>query len=334
MNIKFPLKNKKVDFSNLLGFAILLIMVFLPLFIKSPYWLDIFITVLMYAFLGTAWNIVGGYCGQISFGHSAYFGLGAYISTILFIKFAISPWMGMIIAAIVVGLIAIIFGYPSLRLTGHYFVFFTIGFTEVTRIIFLNWKWAGAAMGIIIPYTPSFGNLIFFSKVPYYYIALLLTVLGVLFTYLIERSKLGKYFIAIREDQSMAEAIGINTAVYKTYAFAISAAMAAIGGVFYAQYVLYIHPDTTMTIIMATYFVLIPLVGGAGTIFGPVVGAAILIPLQEYARATFGGRIEGLSIVIIGLIIIIMTTTAPTGVMGLLKRMGYKDEVVKEIKDG
>ncbi len=322
MNNRIFQKLKVTNPSNLLGFATLLIMAVIPLLIKNPYYLDIFITVLMYAYLGTAWNIVGGYCGQISFGHSAYFGLGAYISTILFIKFAVSPWVGMLIAAVIVGIIAIIFGYPSLRLKSHYFVFFTIGFAEVTRIVFLNWRWVGASMGIVIPaYTPSFTSFYFSSKVSYYYIILSLVVLSAVLTYFIERSRLGKYFVAIREDEAAAEAIGINTALYKTYAFAISAAMAAIGGTFYAQYILYIHPNTTMTILVATYFVLIPLVGGVGTIFGPLIGAVILMPLQEYALAAFGGRFPGLAVVIAGLIIMFMTTAAPRGIMGLLEEM-------------
>ncbi|MBA7573469.1 branched-chain amino acid ABC transporter permease [Candidatus Atribacteria bacterium 1244-E10-H5-B2] len=308
----------------------LIILLLLPIFMKNPYFLDIAITVLLYAFLGNAWNIVGGYCGQVSLGHAAYYGIGAYTSTILFLKFGISLWIGMIIGAVFAGVLAIILGYPSLRMKGPYFVFFTIGFAETIRVLFLTWKWVDGSRGIIIPFQDNPVNFIFFSKIPYYYIILGFLIIGMFITYSISRSKIGKYSIAIREDETMAEALGINTALYKSYTFAISASLVAIGGTFYAQYVLYIHPNDLMSLNNSIIFMLIAVAGGKGTLFGPLIGAAIIMPLWEYFRATFGGRFAGLGIVFAGSIILIIGTSAPQGIIGILTKIYAKYNIGKD----
>jgi len=298
---------------------IFIILNLLPLYVDIPYFIDIFISIFLYAYLGIAWNIVGGYCGQISLGHAAYFGLGAYISTTMFTKFGVSPWIGMIVAALFVGLIAALLGYPSLRMRGPYFVFFTIAFAEFIRIAFSNWRWVGASMGIIIPFKGTWSSFTFMDKTNYYYIAFALMIIGLLISYLIARSRTGKYFLAIREDETMAEALGINTAAYKTIAFVISASLMAVGGTFYAQYTLYIDPDSTMSLSISLMALLIPVVGGAGTVIGPVLGAAALIPLWEYSRAVLGGRLTGISLMTIGLITMIVVISLPQGAIGLLQ---------------
>lgn len=308
---------------------LLIILLFLPTFMKNPYILDIIITVLLYTFLGNAWNIVGGYCGQASLGHAAYYGIGAYVSTILFLKFGISPWVGMIVGAVFAGILAIVLGYPSLRMKGPYFVFFTIGFAETIRILFLTWKWVEGSRGIIIPFQNNPVNFIFFSKIPYYYIILSFLIFGMFITYSISRSKIGKYSIAIREDETMAEALGIDTALYKSYAFAISASLMAIGGTFYAQYVLYIHPNDLMSLNNSVIFMLIAVAGGKGTLFGPLIGSVIIMPLWEYFRSTFGGRFAGLGIVFAGSIILIIGTAAPQGIIGILTKIRAKYRISK-----
>ncbi|MDH5364080.1 MAG: branched-chain amino acid ABC transporter permease [Dehalococcoidia bacterium] len=300
---------------------LLIVLSLIPVFIKSPYILSIAITVLLYAFSGNAWNIAGGYCGQLSLGHAAYFGLGAYTSTMLFLKFGVSPWGGMIVGAVIVGVVAAILGYPSLRLKGPYFIFFTIAFAEAIRIFFLAWDWVEGARGIIIPFQDSLVNFMSLSKVFYYYVALGFLIIGMLVTYLIANSKMGKYFIAIREDEMAAEALGINTALYKTYAFAISAALVAIGGAFYAQYNLYIDPDCTMVLSNSVLYMLVAVVGGRGTLFGPLIGSVIIMPLWERSRAMFGGQFAGLSLIIAGLIIVVVGLAAPNGLMGILSRI-------------
>lgn len=305
----------------LMGILVAAILLCVPLVVHSPYVLDMILSVFLYAFLNNAWNILGGYCGQVSVGHAAYFAIGAYTSTILFIHYNISPWIGMVAGALVAGVLAVLMGYPSLKLKGPYFVFATLGFAEIVRIILTNWEKAGAAMGLLIPLRPSsLIHLQFSSKVPYYYLMLFICAGGFALTYLIENSKWGSYFIAIREDEDAAEALGINTAYYKTAAFVISAMLMAIGGTFYAQYVLYIHPDTTSTLMMSCNLLVMAVIGGAGTVLGPTVGALLFVPLGEYTRALLGGRVQGLHLMIYGAALMIVVTIAPEGVVGLLSR--------------
>jgi branched-chain amino acid transport system permease protein len=301
---------------------LLSLLLLIPLILlRNLYFLDIAISILLFAFLGNAWNIVGGYCGQTSLGHAAYFGLGAYASTILYMKFGISPWLGMAVGAALCAGLAMLLGYPSLRMRGPYFVFFTIGFAEAIRAFFLTWNWVEGANGIIVPFAARLAHFSFQSKVPYYYIILAFLILGMLVTFLLERSRMGRYFIAIREDEIMAQALGIHTSLYKTLALAISAALMAMGGTFYAQYVLYIHPDNLMTLENSVIFMLIVIVGGQGSLFGPLIGAAVLMPLWEYFRATFGGRLAGLGVVFAGLVILVIGTSAPYGFIGIWRRL-------------
>lgn len=302
-----------------LGLTVAIALAFIPFIIQNPYYLDIFITVLLYALLGNSWNIIGGYCGQISLGHALYFGLGAYVSAVLFTKFGFPPVISLLIAPVIVGLLAILLGYPSLRLKGLYFVFFTIAIAAAVRTLFTNWDFVGAATGIYIPFEPGVLNLSFNHKLPYFYLIYCLTMLSIIFIYFMERSRLGRYFVAIRENETQAKALGINTALYKTYAFGISAAMAAIGGVFYAQYVLYISPGSTMGISMSVYLMIVPLIGGAGTVFGPLIGAMILMPFAQYARNTLGGQFAGLAVMLTGLVLMVVVIAAPKGILGVLK---------------
>ncbi|MBN1838393.1 MAG: branched-chain amino acid ABC transporter permease [Spirochaetales bacterium] len=305
----------------LLAAGVLAVLVLVPLFIRDPYLLDIAITVLLFAYLGNAWNIMGGYCGQASLGHAAYYGIGAYASTVLMVKLGLSPWLGMFAGVILSAGLSMVLGYPSLRMRGPYFVFFTIGFAEALRILFLTWDWIEGASGLIIPFQANPARFMFSGKTPYYYIILAMLVLGMLLTFLIERARIGRYFVAIREDETMAEALGIHTSLYKTMALAISAALMALGGTFYAQYVLFIHPDNLMSLENSVIFMLIVIVGGRGTLYGPLIGAAILMPLWEYFRATFGGRLAGLGVIFAGAVILIIGTTAPNGFLGVLGRI-------------
>jgi branched-chain amino acid transport system permease protein len=301
--------------------AVLLVLILIPALVRDPYILDIAITVLLFAYLGNAWNLMGGYCGQTSLGHAAYYGIGAYTSTVLMIKFGLSPWLGMFAGVLLAAVLSMAFGFPSLRMRGPYFVFFTIGFAEAIRILFLTWDWIEGASGIIIPFQAKLSRFMFSGKAPYYYIILVMLALGMLLTFFIERARMGRYFVAIREDETVAQALGIHTSLYKTLALAISAALMALGGTFYAQYVLFIHPDNLMSLENSVIFMLIVIVGGRGTLFGPLIGAAILMPLWEYFRATFGGRLAGLGVIFAGMVILIIGTTAPHGFLGVLGRL-------------
>jgi len=322
-----------LNLRNFLIIIILAISLCVPLIIESPYILDIWITIFLQAFLNNAWNILGGYCGQPSFGHAAYFAIGAYTSTILFMDYNVSPWIGMIVGIFLAAILAVAMGYPSLRLRGPYFVFITIGFTEAIRLILINWERVGGAMGLLIPLKQS--SLIHFqfdSKVPYYYIALLMLAAGVSMTYMIENSKLGSYFVATREDEDAAESLGINTAYYKTLAFVISAVLIALGGTFYAQYVLYIHPETTSTLRVSCTLLAMAVIGGAGTVLGPVVGAFLLVPLEEYARGLLGGQARGLHLIIYAAALVVVATIAPGGIVGLISKTRLSSKIQRTIR--
>lgn len=318
-SLKRIINNSGLTLRHSIGLILALLLFFIPFITQSRYYFDIFITTLLYALLGSSWNILGGYCGQISLGHALYFGLGGYASAVLFMKFGIPPLANLFIVPFFVALVAMILGYPSLKLKGLYFVFFTIALAAAVRTLFINWEYVGAAKGIYVPFKPSIVNLTFHSKTSFYFLIYGLTMICIGLTFLIKHSRLGRYFIAIRENEVQAKALGINTALYKTYSFGISAAMAAVGGIFYTQYVLYLSPGSTMDLHTSLWFMLIPLLGGAGTEFGPLVGALLLIPAREYIRGTVGGQIGGLATLLTGLVLMVVAVGFPKGLMGYLK---------------
>jgi branched-chain amino acid transport system permease protein len=272
-----------------------------------------------YGFLGTAWNIIGGYVGLVSLGHAAYYGVGAYVSTLIFLGFGITPWLGLFLGAITAAALSFAIGIPSIRFKGGgaFFCMISIAFAETARLIFLNLKIGGGAMGVWMPVLPeSFLNFQFHeSKLPYYYIILSFLLIEVFVVYKISKSRMGYSFVAIREDEVKAEAVGINIAKYKLIAFAISAFFTAIAGVFYAQYVLYFDPYTVFPLELSVYMVLVATIGGRGTVLGPVLGAFILTPLSEYSRAFLGGLFSGLSLAIYGVLLMLVVITVPEGII-------------------
>ena len=238
------------------------------------------IMIFLYATLGLAWNMIGGYAGQISLGHVIFFGTGAYTSTLLLMKLGVSPWVGMLAGGVVSVVISFIIGYPCFKLAGHYFAIATIAIAEIAQVWMLNWDWAGAAVGLTLPILPeSFINFEFHtSKLPYYYIAFGIFPRRSWRPMAIDRSKLGYYFKAIKGDLEAAKSLGVNVTKYKFNALAISAFFTSICGSFYAQYVLFIDPDSVFLMMLSIIACLIATLGGVGTVWGPVIGAFILIP--------------------------------------------------------
>jgi len=297
-----------------------------PFFFTLPFPRHLLIMIFLYASLGLSWNFIGGYAGQISLGHVIYFGTGAYTSTLLLMKLGVSPWFGMLAGGGVSVIIAFIIGYPCFRLAGHYFAIATIAIAEIAQVWMLNWDWAGAAVGLTLPILPeAFANFEFHSsKLPYYYIALgiFLIVLGV--TYAVDRSKLGYYFKAIKGDLEAAKSIGVNVIKYKFIALAISAFFTSICGSFYAQYVLFIDPDSVFVMALSILACLIATLGGVGTVWGPVIGAFILIPISEMTRIYLGGGGKGTDLILYGLLIMIISIYYPFGVIGIAKRFQKK----------
>jgi branched-chain amino acid transport system permease protein len=308
-----------------LGLGAVIFLIY-PLVFTLPFPRHVMIMIFLYATLGLAWNLIGGYAGQISLGHVIFFGTGAYTSTLLLMKLGVSPWAGMLAGGGLSVLISFIIGWPCFKLAGHYFAIATIAIAEIAQVVMLNWDWAGAAVGLTLPILPeAFINFEFHSsKLPYYYIAfgIFLAVLGV--TFLVDRSKLGYYFKAIKGDLEAAKSIGVNVIKYKFIALAISAFFTSICGSFYAQYVLFIDPDSVFVMSISIIACLIATLGGVGTVWGPVIGAFILIPISEMTRIYLGGGGKGTDLIIYGLLIMIISIYQPFGVIGIAKRFQKK----------
>jgi len=309
-----------------LGLGALIFLAY-PLIFTLPFPRHVMIMIFLYATLGLAWNMIGGYAGQISLGHALFFGIGAYTSTLMLMKLGVSPWVGMLAGGIVSVGVSYIIGYPCFKLAGHYFAIATIAIGEIAQVWMLNWDWAGAAVGLTLPILPeSLINLEFHTtKAPYYYVAFGLLILGLLATYGIDRSKLGYYFKAIKGDLEAARSLGINVTKYKFYALALSAFFTSICGSFYAQYVLFIDPDSVFPLMLSVVVCLVATLGGVGTIWGPVIGAFILIPISEFTRIFLGGGGKGTDLVIYGLLIIVISVYQPFGVIGIAKRFRKKE---------
>jgi branched-chain amino acid transport system permease protein len=298
-----------------------------PLVVESNIVLNFMKVALMLALAGTGWNLLGGYGGQFSFGHAVFFGTGAYTSTLLLQQTWLgvwsSPWVGMALGALLAALLSQIIGYPVFRLRGHYFAIATIAVGEIVQTIVINWDAVGGARGLFVPIKrpDSLVNFQFHeSKQTYYYIALALLVLALGISRAIVRSRTGYYFRAIREDQDAAAALGIPVARYKQRAMAVSAALTALGGTFYAQYVFFIDPESVLPLSLSILVCLVAVLGGVGTLWGPILGAAILVPLGEITRVQFGGTGKALDLVIYGLLIMIVSVVQPGGIMALLQR--------------
>jgi len=300
-----------------------------PVFFTLPFPRHLMIMIFLYATMGLAWNLIGGYAGQISLGHAIFFGIGAYTSSLMLMKLWISPWVGMLMGGIFSIIVAFIIGYPCFKLAGHYFAIATIAIGEIAQHWMLNWDWAGAAVGLTLPILPEcLINLEFHSsKAPYYYIALGILTLAILFTYFVDRSKLGYYFKAIKGDLEAARSLGINVWKYKFYALALSAFLTSLCGSFYAQYVLYIDPDSVFPLMLSIVVCLVATLGGVGTVWGPVIGAFILIPISETTRIYLGGGGKGTDLIIYGLLIMLISIYQPFGVIGIAKRFKKKESV-------
>ncbi|MBC7499842.1 MAG: branched-chain amino acid ABC transporter permease [Herminiimonas sp.] len=315
-----PVPGKAITTNHIVLLVTLAIALALPLFVDSPSHQNIAILVLMAAQMGVAWNIVGGYAGQISLGQAAFYGLGAYTSTLLFAKWGVNPWIAMLAGGFLSAAISLVIGASCFRLKGHYFTMATIAVAEIVQIIFTNWEFAGAAVGLTIPMEKQgWGAFVFAGKEPYYYIALGLLLLTLLANYAIEKSYLGYYFRAIKDEPDAARSLGIDLSKYKQVAFAVSSFFTALGGSLYAQKELYIDPASVIGTGLSIKMALVSILGGIGTLFGPVVGAVVLTMIDEGTRVVFGGSGRGTDLIIYAALIIVIAVYYPTGVLGWIK---------------
>ena len=308
---------------GLVAVALLAAALLFPAFVTLPYPRDVLIRIFLFATLAQAWNILAGYCGQISLGHAIFFGTGAYTSGIFVAREIASPWIAMVVGALLAVALLQVVGAPVFRLRGHYFAIATIAVGEIVHILAVNWDFIGAARGLYIPIKrpDSLVNFQFHqSKAVYYYIVLGLLLLGLGVTRFLERSRLGYYFRAVREEQEAAASLGVPVARMKRVAFAISAALTAACGTFYAQYLLFIDPESVFPLSLSILICLVAVLGGVGTLWGPLVGAAVLIPLGEVTRIYLGGTGKALDLVIYGALIMVVSVVQPAGLVGAIRR--------------
>jgi len=307
------------SFSGALWLLPAAIMLGLPLAVPNPFAIDIFIRVLLFAFIGVAWNLIGGYAKQLSLGHAAYFGLGAYTSTILQIRFGISPWIGMMAGGVVAMLASLPIGALCFRLRGPYFAIATIATAQVLMLLFLKFRdFAWGAEGTTLP---NLGNaplmMQFDAKAAYYYIALALLALGLGITYRIERSWMGYYLVAVGEDEDAAEAVGVNALQVKRRIYLLSAFLTALAGTFYVQYIYFIDPNMAFSFNISVEAALVSIVGGIGTIWGPVVGTVLLESTSALLQSWLGSS-GGVQLTVYSLMLIAVILWRPTGLLGLL----------------
>jgi branched-chain amino acid transport system permease protein len=293
-----------------------------PVVFTAPYHRDLAIRILLYAMMAQAWNILAGYCGQVSLGHAVFFGTGAYTSSALQMQWGVNPWIGLVAGILVSMALSQAIGYPCFRLRGHYFAIATIAIGEIIHTLAINWEFIGGARGLTLPIRQD--SLLAFqfsgTKYVYYYIILALMAGCFLATWWIERSRIGYYLRAIREDTDAAQSVGVPVARYKLIAIAMSAAFSSIGGTFYAQYVLYLDPDSVFPLSLSILVCLLAVVGGVGTLWGPLVGTALMIPLSEFTRIKFGGTGSGVDLIIYGALLTSVATFQPTGLVGLVRK--------------
>jgi branched-chain amino acid transport system permease protein len=291
--------------------------------VQPPSYLqDVVILSFMWAGLALAWNIAGGYAGLISLGHAAFFGIGAYTSSILLVNYGLTPWIGLWFGGLLAMLLSAVLTLICTRLKGPFFILSTLAAAEVVRIAALNWTaLTGGAEGLSILPTPDAVNMVFASKTSYAVLMLAYLLAAYVVTKLIEGSRYGFQLFAIRDDEEAASAAGVNPLLARTGAMCVSAFLTAVGGSLFAQYFLFLDPTHVVSPELSFQFALIPALGGLGTAVGPVLGAFLITPLSELLRSYFGGSAAGLHLAIYGAVLVVVMLYLPTGLAGLIQRV-------------
>ena len=292
---------------------------------RSNTFANAIVTAMIVALVGYGWNLLGGYAGQYSFGHAAFFGTGAYVDAVLQARYGLNGYVAFVLAIVGGALVGLVIGYLSFRakLRGSYFALITLAFAEVLRILANAAPITGGAAGTLIKLEPSLANFQFQSRLPYLWIALGLVALAMGMTKWIERRRFGAYLIAVRENEEAAEALGVDAFAVKLKAIVASAALAATGGALYAQYFLFVDANIAYGPWISVEALMGPIIGGLGTVFGPLIGALALHFLGEFARAV-AGRIPGLDLALFGILLILAIALARDGLIGALRRWRWR----------
>ena len=302
--------------------GVLVLMLPVPWLVQSEFFLNFAIMLLFSAFLGQAWNVLGGYGGQFSFGHAAFFGTGAYATAVLQTAFGINPWVGFVLAGLAGAGMGLVVGFLSFRfgLKGAYFALVTLAFAEVLRILANTADFTGAGVGILIPLGQGAANLQFPDKTGFYLLALALVALGLFITAHLDNSRFGARLMAVRENEDAARASGVNVFEIKLRAIALSGSLAGLAGAFYTQYFLYLDPTIAYGPTVSIEALLVPIIGGTGTLFGPLLGAAALHTISEIAQHVAADA-PGLNLVVYGVLLVLMVLFLPSGLWGLVARL-------------
>jgi branched-chain amino acid transport system permease protein len=296
--------------------TIALTIVFLayPFVFSNAFYLDIGVALLLAAISASAWNIVGGYAGQVSVGHSMFFGAGAYLPLLVYHHWQLPPIVGVPIGIAVSLVLAVIVGMPTFRLTGHYFSMATIAVAELIRLVVGTVDFLGAAIGLQGPAVGrGWYDLTFRGELPYYYIFLVVLAVLLLVTWMIQRSRFGYYLRAIKAGERAARSLGVPVRRTKLYALMLSATFTSIAGSLYAIKTGFVDPESGIGILVSVQMVIIAALGGAGSLYGPLIGAIILIPLQTATNTWFGGGGTGLTYILYGGIIVVIARFEPGG---------------------
>jgi len=315
-----PVWNTNKNIVYLILFIVAFLFV-LPYLNTNSFYLHLMITIFMYSAMSQSWNVIAGMSGQISLGHGTFFGLGAYSSTFLYMEYSITPWVGIIVGIFLSSMVAILIGLSVLRLSGHYFAIATLLIGISFQVFFQRWDLIGAASGLWIPLTETdswYAIQFHTSKIPYYYIFLIFFLMTFFLTWLLDRSKIGYRFRAVRDDPQAAASLGINVSKQKIIAYAISAMIMAPMGSLFAQYILIIDPDRVFSFDISIFVLLLTVLGGVGNIWGPLIGTVILIPITEYSRIWFGGTGGAVDLMIYGLILMLICVFRPAGIISIL----------------
>jgi branched-chain amino acid transport system permease protein len=301
--------------------ALALVIIY-PLVFATPFQQRLGALILLYAIAASAWNVIGGYAGQVSVGHVVFFGCGAYAAMGAYSHFALPPLAGVPAGVIASVLIAAVIGVPTLRLSGHYFSMATIAVAELARLIVTNTDYLGAAVGLSGPTVPrTVLDLSFISALPYYYLFLTVLLITLGITWWMTNSRMGFYLRAIKDSERAARSLGAPASRTKLYAFMLSAGLTSVAGALYAMMFGFVDPESGLGILISVKMLIMAALGGAGLLFGPLVGAAILVPLEEVSNNLLGGKGAGLTFVVYGAIIVLIARFQPGGILTLIKRL-------------
>jgi branched-chain amino acid transport system permease protein len=304
-----------------LGIVLCAAFLLYPLILPNDFFGRMGVEVLLAAIGASAWNILGGYAGQISVGHAVFFGIGAYAPLLVFTKVGLPPVAGLPVGIALSAAVSVVIGLPTFRLTGHYFSMATIAVAELIRLVISNWDYVGAATGLMGPAVArTWLDLSFRSPIPYYYIFLAVLACLLLLTWHWQRSRMGYYWRAIRSGERPARSLGVPVSRYKLYALLLSAGFTSVAGSLYSLMVGFIDPESGFGILRSVELIIVAALGGAGSLFGPLLGAVILVPLQTLTNSLYGGGGSGLTYILYGGVIVLLARFEPGGLIDLWRR--------------